>query len=158
MSEEHQEPTFQGPIESGKTAKLPAEPAPGEPVHKDHFFVEGLEVEQEDIKSIILPKYIFNDLNPKVGYSEKGYLLFTFNGSHKNGVFGEILRSVNEGMEELRINFLDEEEAAILSTWTFHEPTVHAIDFGYAAQVRPEACEFSVEFDYTKFDIDGHSI
>ena len=158
MSDEEQEVAFQGPIESGQTAKLPEEPTPGTPTYEDSFFVQGLEVEQEDINSIILPKYILNDLNPGVGYSEKVFLLMTFNGNHKNWVYGEILRVVSEGIDELKIHFLDEETAAVLSTWTCLEPTVHAIDFGYAAHVRAEPTEFSVEFDYIKFDIDGHSI
>jgi len=158
MSEEEQEIAFQGPIESGQTTKLPEEPPPGTPTYEDSFFVQGLEIEQEDIKSIILPKYILNDLNPGVGYSEKGFLLMTFNGNHKNGVYGEILRVVNEGIDELKIHFLDEESAAVLSTWTFLEPIVHAIDFGYAAHMRAEPPELSVEFDYAKFDIDGRSI
>lgn len=158
MIEEHHEPTFQGPIESGQTSKLPQEPPPGEPVHKDHFVIEGLDVNQEDIKSVVLPKYILNDLNPSVGYSEKGFILITFLGNHQNGVYREILRVINEGLEVLKIHFLDEETAEVVSTWSFGEPRVHAVDFGYAAHMRPEPTEFSVEFDYTQFEIDGYSI
>lgn len=156
MSEEHHT-ALEGPIESGQTSGLPEDPAPGAPVHRDHYLVEGLDVEQEDIKSIILPKYILNELKPTT-YSEKGFLTMTFNGSHKNGVYREILRLVNEGLEDLRIHYMNEETGEVVSTWTFSEPTVHAIDFGYAAHIRPEPTEFMVEFDYTKFDIDGYSI
>jgi len=148
---------FTGPIESGETSGLPHDPPPGQPVFSDHFLVEGIDVDQEDIKSVMLPKYIFNELNPIV-YSEKGYVLITFHGNHRSGVYREIMRVINEGMETLKIHFVDPESAVILSTWELHEPVIHAVDFGIAAQVRPEPAEVSVEFDYSKFEIDGYSV
>lgn len=156
MNEEHHE-ALQGPIESGQTAALPAAPGPGAEAHRDCFILEGLDVEQSDIKNIILPKYILNEFNSKT-YSEKGFLTITFKGNHKTGIYREVLRLVNEGLEDLKIHYLDEETGEVISTWSFIEPTVHAMDFGYAAQVRSEPPELMVEFDYTKFDVDGYSI
>ena len=68
------------------------------------------------------------------------------------------MRVVNEGLESLRVHFIDPETSATISTWSFHEPIVHAIDFGAAAHIRPEPAEISVEFEYTAFDIDGYTI
>jgi len=149
---------FTGPIESGETSTLPHEPAAGERVFRDYFLVEGIDIDQEDYKSIVLPKYILNQLSPSIGFREKGFVLITFHGNHQRGVYREIMRIVNEGMEVLRIHFVDPETTEILSTWEFHEPSVHAIDFGTAAYLRTEPAELSVEFDYEKFSIDEYSI
>lgn len=158
MSEEQHHEALQGPIESGKTSTMPETPAPGATTaYKDCFIVEGLEVQQDDIKNIILPKYILNEFNTK-NYSEKGFLTVTFNGNHKNGVYREILRLVNEGLEDLKIHFFVEETNEVVSTWSFVEPKVHAFDFGYAAHVRSEPSELMVEFDFLEFDVDGYSI
>ena len=133
----------------------------------DFFFVEGLDVNQEDIKNIILPKFLMNKLRPgKIG--EKGLLLLTLNGNHKNGVYAEAMKILKKGISELKIHFYmppdieeineDEESAEIISTWAFTDLTVQAIDFGHAAAVRTDPPEVSMEFDYASFAIDGDQI
>lgn len=158
MIEKSNQEVSPGPIEPSETSAAPALPATGQPVFRDYFLVEGLDVDQEDIKSVVLPKYILNQLNPSIGYEEKGFVLMTFHGNHRNGVYREIMKIVNEGLETLKIHFVDPEDAEILSTWEFHDPIIHAIDFGMAAQVRVDQAELSVEFDYSKFSIDEYSI
>jgi len=168
MNEENLE-GFEDPIASGKMALLTRKPAEGEPVFQDYFFVEGLNINQEDIKNIILPKFIMNRLNPGVGFSEKGLLLLTLDGNHKNGVYAEVMKMLKNGLEELKIHFyvppgdgdagedFDVDET-IISTWSFCELVVQAVDFGYVSPMRPEPAEVSIEFDYAKFEIDGNSI
>lgn len=170
MTENSAEQGFEDPIVSGKLSSLPTAPKEGEPVWRDYFFVEGLDVYQDDIKNIILPKFIMNKLNPNVGFAEKGLLLFTLDGNHENGVYSETLKMIKNGVDELKIHFYvpdcDEDEEkdngegknepsfTVVSTWTFTGLTVQAVDFGYIAPIRPELPEVSVEFDYHTFKID----
>lgn len=158
MTEKSNQEVFQGPVELNETVVLPQTPMTSQLVHKDHFLVEGLDMDQEDIKSIVLPKYVMNQLNPTVGYLEKSLVHITFHGNHRNSVYREIIRIANQGLETFKIHFVDPETTEILSTWEFHDPIIHAIDFGIAAQLRSEPAELSVEFDYSKFSIDEYSI
>ncbi len=155
-------------IASGKLAAIPHITEEGHPSFKDYFFVEGIGIAQDDIKNIVLPKFIFNYLKPSVGFSEKGLLLITFNGSHISGVYKEIMRLIKEGVEDIKIHFhappengeeySTEEEIEVVSTWTFKNPIIQAVDFGYASRQRPEEPEVSVEFEYANFEIDGYII
>ena len=150
---------LQGPIESGKTFELPQIIEEG--MHlEDNFLLQAFEIDQEDIKSIILPKLI---LNIGQGFSEKAPLIIRFATNHKAQVCKEIIKAGNSTIENFELHFFgeiseDDEDFCVQSVWKFIGARVHAIDFGYAARVRTDPQEFLVEIDYEGLIIDGEAI
>ncbi len=153
MSEDDFMPSvFDGPIETGKTSFLPAEPEPGQPVLEDHFILESDAFTQENLISIVLPKMIVGLTNAA---KEKSFLLLTFKASHNPSVYKEILTAAKNGIEKFIIRFTDEETNDIISSWLFTGTRVHAVDFGYITRQRTEPAGVSVELEYDQIIIDN---
>lgn len=155
MTEEHDvEENVFNPIEGGKTFQLPEVPEEGDQVFADHY---RLRCDHIDIqpKSIVLPKFIFN---PGMGYKEKGPLLLGFDSDHVGNIFGKILLAAEKGFRKFYLDFLNDEETEILSTWSFEGARVQAVDFGFVAKARPSPAELAIEIDYKHLVIGDTSI
>lgn len=152
MPDHNHVPTvFDSPIENGETSQFPHEPEPGQLILEDHFTLESDALPQEYLTSITLPKML---IGPMGGVKERSFLLLTYKPVHGPSVFREILAAAKKGIEKFVIQFTDEEDSDIISSWSFGNVRVHAVDFGYVAKQRDEPGSISVELAYETIKID----
>lgn len=143
---------FEGPIEKGETGYLPAEPEPGQQVTTDFFILESDVLSNENLNSIVLPKFLMS--STKV-VSEQSLLLLTYKACHKPNVFRMVLEAAKNGIGKFLIHFKDAEDGDIISTWSFQGVRVHATDFGYVTNQRTEPAVVSIELSYSHIAIDN---
>jgi len=142
---------FPGPIESGEIDFCPPEPEPGQEIFSDFFDLESDAFSNENLNSIVLPKFI---LTPTKGVAEQSSLLLNYKAVHNPSVFKMVLRASKLGVNDFTIKFLDEETEEVISKWRFSGVRVHAIDFGYVTNKRTEEGSVSVELSYERMTID----
>lgn len=142
---------LEGPIEKGETGFLPAEPEPGQEVTTDFFTLESDVLTNENLNSIVLPKFL---MAPTKVVAEQSLVLLTYKASHNPSVFSMVLKAAKNGIGKFLIHFKDSEDSDIISTWSLQGARIHATDFGYVTNQRTEPAVVAIEISYDHITID----